>query len=201
MKKNKKMNKLFVCMLMLLEVPLLGAQDFILPKDQSPKTAQCSKNELKSSLGDVTKHAFDTTTHFAQILGNLQIEVAGVPAEVQKTVSLYKEFGLVQVILAQVQERFSQLAEKLVENKKPFKKASRQHLEEALATMQAVDGGLCKQEKELRGVGGRLKTMVRASGSDVLTMLHEVKKIIATDQKEIQGFYDRLNGNECLKNA
>lgn len=198
MMNDKKMNILFIFMLMVLEVPVLGAQDFILPKDQSNRTAKCSKNELKSSLGDVTKHAFDTTTHLAQILGNLQIELAGVPAEVQKMVPLYKEFGLVQVILAKVQERFSQLAEKLVENKKPFKKASRQHLEEALATMQAVDGGLGKQERELRGLSGRLKPL---AGSDVLMMLREVKKIMTTDQKEIQGFYDRLNCSECLKNS
>jgi superfamily I DNA and RNA helicase len=133
--------------------------------------------------------------------------MAGMPINktgasvVPLTVPLYKEFGLVQITLAQMQERFSHLAEKLIENKKPFKKASRQQLTDALSTMQAIERALNEQEKRVRGVGGRFCKIAGADGPDRMTVLREFEHVITADRKAMQGFYDQLNRSECLKNS
>ena len=128
---------------------LMGVpNEFILQEKASTK-ADLSKNELKQAIGDKTKNVFDVTMSIAQ---QIAFELDGVAAVgtqgcngtltlLQNTLKTCSSCTMVLAGLQKecvfVQKMCSHVAEKLLDNKAPFKKAFKKDL---VQTEVALDG-------------------------------------------------------------
>lgn len=88
-------------------------QDFIVKQEDS-KIKKLSKTEIKEDIGQNIKDAL----HLC--------------------VELNKQIGKIQIDLAQLQKNLFTKVEELIDDKRPFKKASRQDLTEALNVIKSV---------------------------------------------------------------
>lgn len=135
-------------LLCVVGVSALTAEQFVLPQQ---KTKKLSKNELKESVGQEIRDAFMITTNVAKCAGMCQVAM-GKEQEGKNLSFLQKTFGNLHIELAQLQQKFSQLVERLIDDQKPFKHASRDKLNKALEVMQNVQGGLKGHEEKLSKV-------------------------------------------------
>lgn len=214
---GEMMNKFMRCFVVCIglcgagAVGVLDAQNFILPK-QNVKQKKLSKNELKETLGQATKGAFNQTTELSRLLGSVQVEMATLeeqgtknkillPDITQVIAPLLKELGFFHVHLSQMQSRFAHLVEKLVENQKPFKKASRDQLQDALNVMNSIAEFLQKQENGVQSFSGRLNKITKDNAQGRLVAFQSIESMIKSDREQVQDLLKQLDQNDCLKNS
>lgn len=100
------------------------------------KTPKVSKNGLKEDIGDELKEAL-----FA-------------------CASLTKKLGKVQQQVARFQKDLLQKVEKLIDNRPPFKKATRKKLNNTLKTMQAITAELAAQKRQVAVMASRMNNSI-----------------------------------------
>ncbi len=126
--------------MMLHELSAADASSFIVTKDSSKKSK--SKNALKEDVGTHIKHSLEDCASLSKAIGELQVELAAM----QK--NLYTK------------------VEALIDNKKPFKKASKVELEESTRVL------------------SHLSTELRAQVSSVHKLKAEINESACLKQEE-----------------
>ncbi len=133
----------------------LCADQFVLPK-QTNKDKKLSKNELKESIGQEIRDAFDISTNINKQSGLCQVAMCKVDSlSYQNIVPLQKNLGELHIELAEIQKKFSCLIERLVNNQKPFKKTSRDNLDKSFCVLRDVKHGLKGCEVQLTSLNKR----------------------------------------------
>ncbi len=122
-----------------------GNDTKILPTDEfiiAPKKGEqkkVSQRTLKERIGTATKHVLDSTTQINQVMGELQSSLA--QRQLSGGVSgctytqCFKQTGDMYQMVATLQRQCTSIAEKLIDNEPPFKKASRNNLQKALESV------------------------------------------------------------------
>ncbi|MFH1643754.1 MAG: hypothetical protein ABIA74_01105 [bacterium] len=114
----KKIN-LFVMLFLLFFISLFS-QNFVIKKE-STREKVVSKTELKENIGSEIKNVLHEVSNVSKKLGEIQIE------------------------LAEMQKQLFEKVEKLIDNQRPFKKASREELNQTLKVIQSVNSKLSVQ--------------------------------------------------------
>ena len=183
----------------------LGTEQFVLPKQ---KTKKLSKNELKESVGQEIRDAFMVTTNVVKCAGMCHVTMSTVQEVLykkdgsmgtmpQNIIPLQKTLGNVHIELAQLQQKFSQLIERLVDDQKPFKHASRDGLNAALNVVQEVQQGLKGHEDQLVSLNKRLAKM--ATEQENVTALISFNKAAAGTVEDIKSYVTRINSCAGLR--
>lgn len=198
--------KMLFCMsffgaIILLPVCGFAGESFILPK-QTTKHKKLSKNEVKEALGQEIRDAFTVATTLVKQAGLCQVAACDVEDAVHtrdavafeqlyKPVgSLHKNLGALHVEIAAVQQRFTILIERLIDNQKPFKKASRDTLNAALDVVRDVHHTLKKQEGAVSLLGKRLAAAAKKDGglgcATIVTSLKDATRVAVDAVKDIE---------------
>lgn len=106
-------------------------QSFIVKQDDK-KLSKHSANTLKEMLGESARDLFKQAIALSKQLGQCHV----VLDHNKEATALHKALGAWQVEIANVQNHCSEILEKLIENQKPFKKATKQELQAAYTSMQ-----------------------------------------------------------------
>lgn len=192
-------------------VYVAAGESFILSK-QTTKHKKLSKNEVKEALGQEIRDAFTIATTLVKQAGLCQIAACDVDDVVRardvtafeqhhKTIGLlHKNLGMLHVEVAAVQQTFTHLIERLIDNQKPFKKASRDTLNAALDVLRTVHHSLKRQEGNVRSLGKRLTAAAKKDGNlgnaTVVASLKDVACVAVDSVKDIER---RLTSCEGLK--
>jgi len=132
---------------------------FIVKPDEK-KLNKHSANTLKEMLGESARDTFKRSISLSKQLGQFHVALAAK----KEAGTLHQELGTWQIEIASLQQHCSEVLEKLIENQKPFKKATKQELQVAYTSMQ-----------EAHDILGTLLTQVKA----------EQKKIEAKTEKPL----------------
>jgi hypothetical protein len=101
-------------------------ENFIVQEADSKKF---SKNELKEEIGREIKEALNNCAE------------------------LNKQLGKIQIQLSEIQKQLFEKVEELIDNKQPFKKASRANLTETFKTIKSVKSELTAQAENVKKLG------------------------------------------------
>jgi len=102
---------------------------------------------------------------------------------------LQKTLGMLHIELAHIQQKLSQLVERLVDDQKPFKHSSREGLHNALNVVHDVCRGLKDREGQLDSLNKRLaKITGERAGATVIAIVEDIK-----------GYAIRINSCDGLK--
>lgn len=173
-----------------------AASEFIL-KPSKEKKKKLSASELKEEIGFRTKDLFSCATTIEQKIGNLQCAYAQrqetllqQPLDTKASQLIgqqannIKILGLMTKDLSLLHTKCSAIVEKLIDNQRPFKKASKGVLEKTHETLIASKQ---KLDQSIRVLSGASSTVVGQVLEDQKKILHAV--------------YESLCLDECLKNA
>jgi hypothetical protein len=105
---------------------------------------------------------------------------------------LQKTVGTLHIELAQLQQTFSELVERLIDDQKPFKHASRDALSAALTVMQDVGRGLKGHEGQLVSVNKKLEKVDAAT-------LASINKMALGAVSDIKSYAARVSSCQGLK--
>jgi len=165
-------------------------QDFII---KPVTTKKLSVNALKENIGQATKTLFQTTTLMNKNLGSLHIDIAQaqttftstkndklVPAVLEQATKITKTFGMLQIEVASLQNKFSDIIEKLVENQAPFKKASRTDLEGALTIIQTVD----KELVDSISMCKKMRASINHKVNNKISTKTDTKELVCNDTQD-----------------
>jgi len=192
--------------------PGVQTTDFII---KPVKTKKLSVNQLKENIGQATKNLFQTTTSMNKQLGTLHIDIAhaqGVftsakghhllmPAVLQQSSQITKTFGVLQMELASLQNKFSGIIEKLVENQRPFKKASRTDLESALQIIENVNKELESNVSVCKNMSANVKKSASGKVDASINVIKDVEKKLGQHVEVVKQAQTTMAKNACLKNA
>lgn len=99
-------------------------ESFIVPVQE--KKSNLSKNDLKENIGSEMRDALNNC------------------------VELNKQLGQIQIQLSQIQKQLFEKVEQLIDNKQPFKKASRANLSQTYKILQDVKSELTNQVNNVK---------------------------------------------------
>ncbi len=118
---------------------------------QAPAQDSSSKNELKERIGASCKEVMENSS---SLIGNYGLLMANIAQSNQKeriyNSHVHKTLGENLTQIAELQKKISLNVERLIENKKPFKQASRKQLSVAHALLTSIAQGLDDQNKKCR---------------------------------------------------
>jgi hypothetical protein len=189
---------------------LAAADQFILPQ-QTHKQRRLSKNELKEAVGQGIRDVFTVLTALGKQAGLCQVAAREAEEAIHyndaqsfkvmyRTVgSLQKSLGTLHVEVAELQQTFSHLIKRLIDNQKPFKKASRDTLNAAFHVLQDVRGGLKKHAGQITGLHKHLAKITHKDGHERVTVLADLNKTTNNAIAEIKKSVDRISSCEGLK--
>jgi len=104
-----------------------ASSKFIVPEDKN-RGRSVSKNELKENIGGEIKNVL------------------------HQCASLNRQLGEIQVELSKMQKQLFEKVEELIDNKRPFKKASRQQLRETFKVVNKVNQQLKNEATVIQDV-------------------------------------------------
>ena len=168
-------------------------QEFVI----TPKVAQQKKmsaGAFKEQLGKVTKQAFDQTTTLVHGLGALGCSLASQHQNKYVTQCIFA-MGTMQKDIASLQKKYSSIVEKLVENDKPFKKATKANLKITNDTLEHAHQqlALCAQKvTQMRAALNKKETATAVMLQKQVTVLHEQHVVL-------NGLLKKMVSDECLK--
>jgi len=208
--RNKKSYKSFIVLATVFMGTMICAQqdkqDFII---KPVKTKKLSINVLKENIGQATKTLFQTTTSMNKQLGSLHIDIAHAqdgftqtnnhklaPTVLASSSRISKTFGTLQIEVASLQNKYSDIIEKLVENQAPFKKASRTDLEDALRIIQTVDQTFGKHATICKNMSVYIKT---GKAGDILNNFKDIEKKLEQHVVVVKNAHSTMAKNICLK--
>jgi len=115
-----------------------GDKDFIVA--QPEKKTNLSKNKLKEKIGTCLKDALDETTSLVDCCGTI----------LQSDALSAQTIGEMLTEIASMQQRYTSSVEKLIDNRRPFKTATRDKLDSTHTTLSDVVGKLSSQRSACR---------------------------------------------------
>ncbi len=163
-------------------------------KPEEKKVSKHSPNALKELIGESFRDAFKHSIALGKELGQFHVAIAAK----KEAGKLHQELGVWQIELAALQQHCSEVLEKLIENQKPFKKASKQELLDAHKNIQDA-------QERLRTLLVQVKAEQKnfTSGNNVQTQA-EIDKIIVSVQScatQTKNVCVGFNAHSCLKCA
>ncbi len=187
------------------------AKQFVLPKQ---KVKKLSRNELKEAIGQEIRDAFTLSTNIAHGAGVCQVSLGGFEDFLHKKRStfisedaylslspLQKSLGAWHMEIAVLQQKFSQLIERLVDNQKPFKKASRVALDDAWVLMQNVKCKLKEHADETARLNKQLANVPADKLSNKLAVFKNFTTMAQDAVAAVQKMGTQMNRCEGLKIA
>lgn len=209
MKKHVFLSAWLFCGFLFVGDLIAADGQFILPK-QAPKNKKMSKNELKEAIGQEIRDAFTVVTLLGKHSGLCQISACDVEeglhmhdAAIHNNIgSLQKNLGALHVEIAEVQQKFTLLIERLIDNQKPFKKASRDSLNKTFDILREVCSDLKVQNGHISLLSKRLTSSVKnESGKGTITLVTSLVEATKNAVAAIKDIEVRLNKHEDLKVA
>jgi hypothetical protein len=170
-----------------------------------------TKNELKEAIGQEIQELFTVTTNMNKNVGLCQITLGNFEEIIYKQkgplfdktyknmIPLQKTFGLFHVEMAQVQQNLSCIVERLVDNQKPFKKASHDKLREALTFLQGSKGNFIDHNRQITLLNERLKSVFDKCIDKKCLILTRLDKSVSDVFVDIKNMIIRMKSCECLK--
>lgn len=206
--------KVFLLSMLVLTTACFANDEFIIKSDDVRKTKKMSKNELKENIGQATKDAFNVSSVLGSSLGQLQQTVASLQTcactKSSASVKNFQEFlqalghlslesGRMQVTLANIQQHFSQVVERLVDNKAPFKKAKPGDLNEALSVVQKIYNQLNVEISSCKKIASTIKDSEDKQLENSIKAVRDAGAKLVSLNSELQKSKDLLNNSKCLK--
>lgn len=168
------------------------------------KKKKMSANDLKEEIGEKIKHMFDNTSQLIKHLGSLHCTLAtyqkkpcdGSMAQkvLQESALVNESTGTLQQELSVLQTKCSSIAQKLIENSKPFKKASKNILEKSLHVLTQI-------QEQLSSSATCIARLSTAKKNNACVQIQSMAKSLQQEIKQIQQARTALNTDECLKNV
>jgi len=185
--------------------------DFVLDTKKT-KNQRLSKNALKEKLGQETKTAFHAVARLEHQLGMVQVEYGKIQAQLAEKKDLMtlqgvlregsllnRRLGTLQLELSSLQQLFSRIAEKLVDNQMPFKKADHGVLHDAVSVMQHVGQEVERQVSSCNGVVNDLAGMKKIQDNKHVYVLKTAHSVLQTSGSTIKKLHTQLMNNKCTK--
>lgn len=172
------MKLLLALVLYVGSIHLLASDQTFIVKQEDKKLTKHSANTLKEMLGEMTRDLFKQTISLHKQLGLFHVALD----QKKDTGSLHKILGSWQVEVAQLQNHCSDILEKLIDNQKPFKKATKQELQAAYTSMQesmTVMTGLVAKVQQHRAAIGEA-ALVTTSVQQYVEQTQQVQKTFNT---------------------
>lgn len=173
----------------------------------APKKKKFSTNDLKEQIGYKTKKTFQATTLLNQNMGHVQCAFAHVQKQfenahaphmkkmLQSGIAFNRAVGTIHHDLALMQQTCTSAVDKLINNKKPFKKASKATLETTLNLLVATNQQLESCAVSIKQLHTTLTTAKKVD--DV--HLKKLNKELEQHEKNIKKLRLSLYQDECLK--
>ena len=186
------------------------ADEFIIPKQEHQKKLSC--DTLKEKIGDTTKELFDSTTLLVHTIGDIELALSRTQCTyvtkqpcthehlkkvMQACAACNQSCGNIHKELASLQKRCSAIGEKLMDNERPFKHASRSNLETSLSLLSTIHQRLQQGIEKLRSTISHLTLSKR----DVHDAVDGVAKELQTHERMMRGASSALCSDQCLKNT
>ena len=181
-------------------VTLSPADEFIItPKKGEQK--KLSQRTLKERIGTATKHVFESTTHINQVLGELQCSLTqfqlSCGTAVNSCAQCLNVTGDIYQRVAMLQRQCSSIAEKLIDNEQPFKRASKDNLQKTLNTIDVA-------QQQLHQRGTLLsKLACDSKKTDASSQCTKLCQRTDLELKQLQDVMTRITtdfkADECLK--
>ena len=188
---------------------MCAAEDFVLKNTQPQKKYSTAK--LKELIGQETKELFNQTTTMGVTLANIHEKVAYLqkttltsktaPTKIlEKTATLHGLCGKINKELAFVQQHCSSLIESLVDDCPPFKKATKNDLNEALTSLGDVKKTMTQTITtcQLWCQGAH---DIPATGNAIEKKMGTLCKNLDTCATALTSARTTMNGKQCLKVA
>lgn len=200
-----KNNIVGICILCSIFFILHAADsEFVIKDAKKTKQTDLSKNELKEKIGNRTKDAFDLATGIAQEIGTHLESIAAVQqSSSNATVALQgtlrtsaactSTLAGLQKECVFLQKTCSSIAEKLLDNKAPFKKAFRKDLAQTNTTLSSVLTSL----QSVKNVLGSVTTNLKKSKS--VNALQSQQMFLAQQQQALLAVHNMISKDACLK--
>jgi hypothetical protein len=186
--------------------------EFIIKFEPKQNNKKLSKNALKENIGEATQQAFDCSLSLGRSLGAFQIDLANLQTSINSVESSKKlqelihvsgkvnqETGKLQLALASMQRQFSKIIEKLIENRRPFKKAKTPELNEALSALQQSHRQITCEIAECN----KLQNFIKKADKNNLTASTKTAEQAANSLHQIvcnlKQVEQKLNSINCLK--
>jgi len=191
-------------------VPDEQASEFVVkPK----KKKKLSTNALKEKIGDTAKEALDHSTHLAGQLGSIQCCFSSFQQKLTQAKhedSFFKEIvcccspfnqslGVIQKQLSSLQNSFSQSIERIINNWRPFKKATKQVLHKSLDCVGEAREKLAQASRSLQLISAE---MTKIEIDDDKAIIKQVKRVTSSLKKQeqvISDLYEAISADACLK--
>lgn len=197
----------FVCLVAHTSFARTEILPFVIQPSEN-KSKHYSRNELKESIGQVTKDAIHAVTYVGKHLGSVQTIVSDKYLGdtqnnknnnmlITELLSEQKNIGQVHIELANIMQKFSWIIEKLVEDQRPFKKASRGDLQETLRVLEAGQTQFKNQIIELT----KLEESIKNNNSGQQGKLTFVCSIIQKHIGVCKSLLVTMNNTKCLKST
>lgn len=188
------------CAFLLSSSLCLGqAKQFVITKNADTK--RVSTNTLKERIGEETKRAFESTTLLTRQCGLLHESLADVqlavvtPQDQKNNIALaHKSAGGFLQQIAQLQSRFVKVIEQLLDNARPFKRAARNDLTQALLCMQSAAGTLSLQLQQLEQCN-----MCCSKKKINKLQVEQTTKMLSCNLDRLKIVQDELQKTVCLK--
>ncbi len=176
-----------------------SVQEFVI----APRTTlkkKMSSAALKEQIGQLTKRAFNQTTELVHGLGDLGCCLSG---RQQQTTELNNKdiaactfaVGTMQKDIASLQKKYSSIVEKLVENDKPFKKASKANLKKTNDVLGHAHQQLALCAKEVARVRAAFKKTEGVSAA----VLQKQAQRLHQQHIVLSGLLGAMAIDDCLK--
>jgi len=186
-----------------------AAQDFVLKDTQPQKKYSTSK--LKELIGQETKELFNQTTTMGITLADIHEKVASLhkttltsktaPTKIlEKTATLHGLCGKINKELAFVQQHCSSLIESLVDDCPPFKKATKNDLNEAFTSLGDVKKTMMQTITTCQRWCQEAHD-VTATGKAIEKKMDALCKNLDTCAATLTSARTTMNGKQCLKVA
>lgn len=161
-------------------------------KSDDKKLVKQSANSLKEMIGEIARDVAKRSITLSKKIGQLHVMVASK----DHSATLHNVLGKWQVELADVQSRCVEVLEKLLENQKPFKKASKQDLQAAYKCMEEAKKTLDRYIVQLTDEHAQVASISLGKEFEVFTKTSTVLQSGVVAIKQIQQLF---NNDLCLK--
>jgi len=178
------------------------ANEFIIAPTPAKKK-KMSSNDLKEEIGQKTKQMFDQSTQFSTQLGKVQCTLSTVQQEAAKadkpeatkkallaSATINQSLGVISQEIASIQKICSSVVEKLIDNHKPFKKASKIELEQTLEQITTAHQTIQASSTRVSHVHSTCKSVVH---------IDKLARVLGDEEKKLKTMRTALNNDACLK--
>ncbi|MFA6263151.1 MAG: hypothetical protein WCW33_01080 [Candidatus Babeliales bacterium] len=199
------------CSLVLFAQPTEKQDEFVLAKPGHQK--KLSQAVLKEKIGTTTQELFDGTTLFGQTIGDVEIALSKMQCHciackesvqesfkkvIETCAACNRACGELHKKLAVMQRKCSAIGEKLIDNERPFKHASKAMLESTLSVLSTT------HQRLQHGVGS-LHVMLPTLTAVAHDRVHEAIQRVAQELQALDhmmgGASSAFTTDECLKNT